>query len=281
MRAHFLAAILGFMLLAGFVNFNKVQPTDVAQYLQSATVIVRDVNGMGTGVLYTAKDRRVYVWTAGHIVEDSRTIELRDDGTTIDKFADVLIICFRNDTEGHIVYGPLLRAAVIRMSDADEGNDIALLRINDPTFEAPSSIVFDHEKFPAPGTPVYHCGHFQGFVGTGSISSGVVSQNGRLSDGQEWLQTDCMITSGSSGGAVVRQSNGHCLGLVSRGRMHGFELLVPVTRMRLWAKQVGVAFAMDPTLDVPSDEVLMSRPIYDMFYPWPRIEGPDIRKLVP
>lgn len=67
----------------------------------------------------------------------------------------------------------------------------------------------------------------------------------------------------NSGGIVCLQKDGRYIGMVVRGAGETFNLIVPVRRMREWAKKVGVEFTIDDSLEIPSEDKLRSQPIDD------------------
>ena len=60
--------------------------------------------------------------------------------------------------------------------------------------------------------------------------------------------------------------------MLVRGAGEGFNLIVPIRRMHRWAKSAGVEWAIDPKVDLPSDEELAKLPIEDV---GARFSGPS------
>lgn len=237
----------------------------VAKYLQSSSVTIRAGNSAGSGVLVKTKDGQVWVWTAAHVVRGLRTVRDGPSGNKIVEFEDAKVLRYLNDkSTGRIVSSYSGDAEVIRYSDAEYGNDLALLRLRDKTYKPDASAVFYLDKdIPEIGAELYHCGSLLGPMGSNSLTSGIVSQHGRVIDGRVFTQTTCTAFPGSSGGVVCLKNDGRYIGMLVMGAGEGFNLLVPVHRMRTWAKKVGIDFAMDPSVEVPDDEKLMSKPIDD------------------
>jgi hypothetical protein len=75
-------------------------------------------------------------------------------------------------------------------------------------------------------------------------------------------QTTCAAFPGSSGGGVYL-ADGRYYGMIVRGAGETFNLIVPLRRLAAWADKVGVKFAIDPSVPVPSAEELRKLPVED------------------
>lgn len=406
----------------------------IAQHLQDISVTVRAGQFSGSGVMVRTKDGTTWIWTAAHVVATLRNSrEIVSDGGSkrikVD-FDDARIMRFHKDgKEGRIVSSYSGDAEVIRYSDANFGHDLCLLRLRDPDFKPPASVrFFLDDRLPDIGDDLFHCGSLLGPAGSNSLTTGILSQHGRVIDGKVFDQTSCtafpgclpadalimmsdgslrkivdvkhddrvisydsdyrtsqtaalrygkvtrviesgvkkvyeiktgnhkLLASGnhpvlmlvtvpgighrvyldvewrrvdqlernnvivvsslsrgsgcklelakrllpdelrfegieaitevgeektydltvanyhnffangvlvhnSSGGVVSLRSDGRYVGMLVMGAGEGFNLIVPVRRMRTWAKQVGVEFALDPTKDVPKDDELKGKPV--------------------
>jgi S1-C subfamily serine protease len=106
-----------------------------------------------------------------------------------------------------------------------------------------------------------------GQFGSNSLTTGVVSQIGRVLDlganGVIFDQTTVTAFPGSSGGGVFLKSDGRYVGMLVRGAGEQFNLTVPVRRLRDWAKSSKIEWAIDPSLPMPSAEELKKLPIED------------------
>lgn len=253
--------------LAGAFDAGVPVIKDVPQYLQDISVTISCGNYQGSGVLFVSKDGQTWVWTCGHLVEGVRTEREATADTghkTVVEFADAKIIKVLTE-DGRKVGEHTLDAEVVRYSNATFGEDLALLRIRSKKFKAYASAQFWlDEKIPPIGTELYHCGSLMGLVGSNSLTSGIISQQGRvfLRD-KIFDQTTCTAFPGSSGGIVCDKKSGKYVGMLTRGAGEGFNLIVPVRRMKVWAAKVGIEFAMNPELDVPTDDKLKEQPIDD------------------
>lgn len=240
----------------------------VAQYLQDCSVTVRAGPYSGSGVMVQTTDGQVWIWTAGHVVEvlrETHVTETDNGKRTKVEFRDAKIQRFHKDKgEGRIVSTFLADAEVIRYSNPDRGHDLALLRLRDKDFKPENSARFYLDKdIPEIGEDLYHCGSLLGPIGSNSLTSGIMSQHGRVFDGKIYDQTTATSFPGSSGGIVCLKKDGRYVGMLVMGAGEGFGLIVPVRRMHKWAKEQGVDFAMDPSKPVPTDEELRKKPIDD------------------
>lgn len=252
---------------------DKVLDGDVAQYLQDVSVTIRANSSSfggaeGSGVFKVTKDGQVWIWTCGHLIEHVRTTRKGDDDKTVVEFNDATIIKILSE-DGRKVGELTFNAEVIRYSDKEYGDDLALLRLRSKKFKPPQSTHFYlDEKIPKIGTKLLHCGSLLGQLGSTSVTNGIVSQQGRvLFNNVIFDQTNAASFPGSSGGIVCQESDGAYIGMLVRGAGETFGLYVPVRRMQKWAKKVGVEFAMDDSLPVPTDAELKKKPVDDSMKP--------------
>jgi hypothetical protein len=238
---------------------------DVAQHLQDISVTIRTPAAEGSGVI---KIRKVdgapvnFVWTAAHVVSDLRYMEkvTGPDGTarSVTRFHDCGIVK-ELVQDGRRVGELKMDARVIRYSAAE---DLALLQIRKKGFVSASATFYLDPNAPAIGTPLYHVGSMLGQAGANSMTSGIVSQIGRVLDDKTFDQTTVAAFPGCSGGGVYLQ-DGRYVGMVVRGAGETFILIVPVRRMVEWAKSAQVAWALDDSVPMPSAKELAALPIED------------------
>lgn len=250
--------------------FAQTLPTDVPTYLQdiSVTIHATSVNGsesQGSGVIYTRNGRN-YVWTAAHVVAGLRQVrDVIDPKTgsskTIVEFRDADIVKELNEN-GRRVGQLEMAAEVIRYSNADTGEDLALLRIRKKDFVRTSAVFYTETSIPAIGTDLLHCGSLKGQFGANSMTTGIMSQIGRVIQGQVYDQTTCAAFPGSSGGGIFLK-DGRYIGMLTRGAGETFNLIVPIRRLQAWAKRAEVEFAINESIPVPSDEELQKKPVED------------------
>lgn len=237
---------------------------DVPQYLQDVAVTIRSNYSEGSGTLKVTKDGQVWVWTCGHVITGLRTVRENSDKKNVVEFEDAKVVKIFTEN-GRRVGGMDLDAEVIRYSDPEHGDDLSLLRLRAKKLLTPkaSAVFYLDKEIPAIGSELYHCGSLLGTPGSNSLTSGIISQHGRLLFSTIFDQTTCAAFPGSSGGIVCLKKDGRYVGMVVRGAGETFNLIVPVRRMQAWAKKVGVEFAMDDNLPIPTDEELKKRPVDD------------------
>jgi len=243
----------------------QVLPTNVPAYLQDISVTIHAGSSQGSGVIKT-RDGINYVWTAGHVVAHLRTqrdiIDPKTGGKkTVIEFEDAKVVKELIE-DGRSVGRIEMFAEVIRYSNADNGEDLALLRVRKKNFVNSSVQFYLDEAIPPLGTTLYHCGSLLGQFGSNSMTRGIVSQHGRVLHGVVYDQTTCAAFPGSSGGGVYLQ-DGRYVGMVVRGAGETFNLIVPQRRLAKWAKKVGIEFTVDDNIAVPCEEDLKKFPIED------------------
>ncbi len=243
----------------------------VADHLQTISVTIVSKNrmggGEGSGVIKTRKmpdgSACDYVWTAAHVVDNLRKTRSIIDGKsgtpkTVVEFDDAMIVKGLTE-EGRNVGKIEMFAQVIRYS-AEE--DLALLRVRKKNFGLESVTFYLDETIPPIGTDLLHVGSLLGQMGSNSMTQGIMSQHGRLLDNKVFDQTTVNAFPGSSGGGVYLK-DGRMMGMLVRGAGETFNLIVPVRRMRTWAKQASVEWAIDDNVPMPTDEQLKKLPIED------------------
>jgi hypothetical protein len=239
---------------------------DIPDYLQEISVTIRAGYSEGSGVAFS-RDGITYIWTAAHVVDGLRTTRSVVDpktGTprTVVEFKDAKVIKTLID-EGRTVGRLEMDAEVIRYSDADHGEDLALLRVRKKGFIKTSARFYLDKDIPKLGTRLLHVGSLLGQQGSNSMTTGIMSQHGRLIGKTVYDQTTVTAFPGSSGGGVYLE-DGRYVGMLVRGAGEGFNLIVPARRMRVWAERAGVSWALDPEVKMPSEEKLKAMPIEDV-----------------
>ena len=250
---------------------------ELYQKLQDISVTVKSGFSEGSGVIIT-RDVRVgpnktekinFVWTAGHVIDNLRSVR-----TTIQEGRQIQIVEFKDAQivkelveNGRRVGELKMDAKVLKYSSSDEGEDLALLMIRKRDF-IQQTIDFYKSDSPVPiGTELYHVGSLLGQQGSNSMTRGIVSQVGRVlnlgsGDGVVFDQTTVTAFPGSSGGGVFlsersKGEEGQYMGMLVRGAGETFNLIVPVRRMRSWAKKQNVEWALDTEVEVPTLEDIL------------------------
>lgn len=231
----------------------------VPENLQKISVTIKSQNSEGSGVIVTreVEGKKVnFVWTAGHVVDNLRHIrDIVDSSTGQTKksvvFDDAAIVKELNEN-GRRVGELKMDARIVKFSNADTGDDLALLMIRKSDFIQDSATFYLGEDLPPVGTELWHVGSLLGQMGANSCTDGVMSQIGRVYEGHTYDQTSVTSFPGSSGGGVYDKELGVYRGMLVRGAGEGFNLIVPIRRMRDWAKTNNVLWALDPSVPMPT-----------------------------
>ncbi len=244
------------LVLVGSLSWAAdAKPLDVPQHLQEISVTIKAGDSQGSGVLVT-RGRTTYVWTAAHVVSDLRHVRKPAGADkAVVEFDDPLVVQVVVE-EGRAVGRIEMAAVIVKYSDADHGEDLALLRLRKKGFATAGAHFNLDAKPPSLGTEVYHCGSFGGEAGSNSLSSGIQSQYGRLRDGKVFDQISAPCYAGSSGGGAFLKSDGRVIGLVLRGAPGGMTLIVPSRRIVDYAKRAKIEWAVNEAVAMPADEAL-------------------------
>ena len=250
---------------------NPEERRKVSKHLQDISVTIRSQNyyskSEGSGVLITrkiGKDTVTFVWTCAHVVDNLRSVRtVIENGNPkkLVEFGDVQII--KELIEGGRRVGEIkMDAVVIKYSDADDGEDLALLMVRALDYGKDSAKFYLNKDEPIIpiGTRLFHVGSLLGQMGSNSMTSGIISQVGRIHGKVEFDQTTVTAFPGSSGGGVYLQT-GEYVGMIVRGAGEGFNLMVPVRRIERWAKEHGIMWALDPSIKSPSIPEILNLPI--------------------
>ena len=260
---------------------------EVSELLQDISVTVKSGSGEGSGIIITrtipvalnptGKPLTVkvnFIWTAAHVIDNLRSVRtVIKDGRTIKivEFKDAQIVQELVE-DGRRDGEVKMEAKVIKYSDSENGEDLALLMVRKKGF-IDKSVTFynDGGKPVAIGTELYHCGSLLGQTGSNSLTRGIISQIGRVldlgtGDGVVFDQTTVTAFPGSSGGGVFLSERsgknaGQYVGMLVRGAGETFNLIVPVRRIRKYAKKEGILWAVDEMAPTPTLKEVLSLPI--------------------
>ena len=271
---------------------------DLAQHLQDISVTIKSPQkgggeGQGSGVLITRQaklsddaEEKVsvnFVWTAGHVVDNLREVRTVIDPKTgtqrqVVEFRDAQIVQELRE-DGRRIGEVKMDAKVIRYSNAEDGEDLALLMVRKRGFVSVNTRFYLGENIPPIGIQLFHVGSLLGQVGSNSMTTGIMAQHGRVlqlgnGDGTVFDQTTVTAFPGSSGGGGFlsgqhaeeewKNRSGEYIGMLVRGSGEGFNFIVPIRRMREWAKRVNVEWAIDPAVEIPNLETLKKLNIEDI-----------------
>lgn len=261
------SVILSLCLSLSFALCSAHSAESVVPQLQDASVTIRAGGAQGSGVLFTRGDR-TYVWTAAHVIDGCRvvrTVIVNGVEKTLVEFRDVSIVQeFRQ--EGRRIGESSMECRVIRYSDSEQGDDLALLEVRKKNFST-ATVQFYDGAIPEIGTELLHVGSLLGQFGSNSLTTGVYSQIGRVLDigtrGTIFDQTTVTAFPGSSGGGVFLKENGQYVGMLVRGSGEQFNFIVPVRRLREWAVRAQVEWAINLKVPVPSEAELAKIPVED------------------
>jgi len=265
--------VLLFVLLVTNTAFGEKPKSqqEIATHLQdiSVTIVSKGIfsKGEGSGIVKTRKLKDGtainFIWTAAHVIDNLRkTREAIDPKTgtkkTIVEFDDAMVV--KSISQNGRAVGKLeMMAEVIRYS---KDEDLALLRLRKTDFVKSSVDFYLEDKIPPLGTDLLHVGSLLGQVGSNSMTTGIMSQHGRIIDKKVFDQTTVNAFPGSSGGGVFLK-DGRMMGMLVRGAGETFNLIVPARRIKSWAKKAKIQWAIDDKVTLPSEEDLKKMPIED------------------
>lgn len=230
--------------------------------LESASVMVTTDRGSGSGVIFN-RDGETFVWTAAHVIDSLRSErKITVDGTskTVVEFADPYVVQVLKQ-DGREVGELKLAAKVLKYSDADHGEDLSLLHVRKKGHFHDGVAFYLDAEIPAIGSDLYHVGSLLGSIGSNSLTTGIISQHGRLIGDKVFDQTTATAFPGSSGGGVFLRNDGRYVGMLVRGAGEGFNLIVPVRRIREYCDKQAIEWAIDPKEKMPAMDEVWKLPI--------------------
>ena len=266
--------LLVFILAFTFSLSAAEKKTSTADHLQNVSVTIRSEgkfsNGEGSGVIFSRKDKKGnlvnLVWTAGHVIDNlrsTREVVVAGKPKTLVEFKDPMVVKEIRQN-GRTVGRLQMDAEVLKYSDAKDGHDLALLKVRKFNFVTDTVTFYLDEKIPPLGEDLLHVGSLLGQMGANSMTDGIYSQHGRLIKSLNkhvFDQTTCTAFPGSSGGGVYLKSDARYVGMLVRGAGEGFNLIVPVRRMKDYCEKHKIMWALDKNVAMPTDEQLKKLPI--------------------
>ena len=270
-------SVASLFLVAALLVVTTVAPAadnPLVKKLENVSVTVKSGTGQGSGCMFTRKvgeETVSYVWTAAHVVAHLRKVRsviINGSPKAVVEFEDAQVV--QEFRQGGRRIGEIkMDARVVRYSDAQQGEDLAVLEIRKRDFVPAETTIkfYTDAEIPPLGTELYHMGSLLGQFGSNSLTTGVISQQGRVLDlganGVVFDQTTVTAFPGSSGGGVFLKSDGQYIGMLVRGAGEQFNFIVPVRRIKEWAKTAKVEWAFDQKVPLPSAEELKKLPIED------------------
>ena len=181
-------AILSLSFYLAAFTFAQEKKNSTADHLQNVSVTIRSEgqwsNGEGSGVIFTRKDAKGnqvnFVWTAAHVIDNLRsTREVLVNGSkkTVVEFKDPMIVKEIRQN-GRTVGRLQMDAEVLKYSNADDGHDLALLRVRKLNFVNDTVTFYLEDEIPKLGTDLLHVGSLLGQMGANSMTDGIYSQHG-------------------------------------------------------------------------------------------------------
>ena len=267
-----LAFLVAFVLLASSA-FAAV-PDD----LQAVSVTIKAGDCQGSGSLITrtiGEDTISFVLTAAHVVDELRTtrsVIVNGNTKILVEYKDAEIVQ-ELQQDGRRIGEVKYEAKVIKVSDADYGEDLALLMVrrkNAYPLSISTKFKTDKNYIPAIGTKLVHVGSLLGQFGANSFTNGLVSQTGRTltmkgANVKVFDQTTVTAFPGSSGGGVFLEDTGDYVGMLTQGvpQAQGFNFIVPVRRIHEWATTANIEWAVDPCAKIPTLKEISSLTVED------------------
>ncbi len=247
--------------------------------LQSVSVTIKAGNAQGSGNLVTRKigdDTITFVWTAAHVVDGLRTtrtvITPAGASKVLVEYRDAEIVQERQQN-GRRVGEVKYDCKIIKVSDADYGEDLALLMVrckNAYPLSANTKFHLEADYIPPIGVELAHCGSLLGQFGANSYTTGVLSQTGRTlpmkgANVKVFDQVTAVAFPGSSGGGMYLKADGVYIGMLTQGvmKLQGFNFIVPVRRIHEWAKASKIEWAIDPKAEMPTLKEIDAMPVED------------------
>jgi len=250
------------------VAASPVVASSVPEDLQRVSVTIKAGNSQGSGTLVTRKvgaNTVTFVWTAAHVVDGLRTtrtiVSAQGTPKILIEYKDAEIVQERQQN-GRRVGEVKYDCKIIKVSDADYGEDLAVLMVR-CTDAYPMAVTAKFHKdlnyLPPIGIELSHCGSLLGQFGANSYTTGVLSQTGRTLSGKGasvkvFDQVTAVAFPGSSGGGMFLKKNGEYVGMLTQGvtQLQGFNFIVPMRRIHTWAKVAKIEWAIDPSSKMPS-----------------------------
>jgi hypothetical protein len=274
-------ATMKYVLLALALLALTVAPAvaSVPDDLQNVSVTIKAGRAQGSGTLVTRKigdDTVSFIWTAAHVVDGLRTTRtvVTPQGTPRIKveYKDAEIVQERQQ-DGRRVGEVKYDCKVIKVSDADYGEDLAVLMVRCKgayPLSATAKFHKDPNYIPPIGVDLSHCGSLLGQFGANSYTTGVLSQVGRTlpmkgANVKVFDQVTTVSFPGSSGGGMYLKDSGIYIGMLTQGvmQLQGFNFIVPVRRIHTWAKESKVEWAIDSSVPMPSLKEIEAIPVED------------------
>lgn len=255
-------ALLSVLFTLVFTSaYAKSSDKDIPEYLENIAVKIKVNQGSGSGVAFTRKDWTgtndiTFIWTAAHVCKRSENLFsmlfFGQHGTNTPVIDHVQILLNLYDKDGELCGSTNRMARIIKYSDDENGQDLAILVLDGPYFNT-NSVIFDLSGKPKRiGTKVISVASPYGFTDT--YSEGNISMVGLSTvDINVFDQTSCVVFPGSSGGGIF-DTNGVYIGMITVTAGPNINFMIPMRRIHAWAKREGIEWALDPKIPMPSEK---------------------------
>ena len=183
------------------LTLNADSTKKTASFLQDISVTIKSESDYskseGSGVLILRKINEedvTFVLTAAHVIDNLRSVRsvVDEKGGTrkVVEFRDAQIVKELVE-KGRRVGEIKMDARVIKYSNYEHGHDVALLMVRAKNYGKNGAKFYaEHGENIVPiGTSLYHVGSLLGQMGANSMTSGIVSQVGRIIGKVEYDQT--------------------------------------------------------------------------------------------
>lgn len=198
------------------------------KHIQEVSVMVSDSHGAGSGVVFH-RGGELFILTNWHVVDDAAS---EKDGHV--EYSD-LTVTRTVVRDGMLAEVHDCQAEVVIAPDVESDYDLALLRVRDSKFIKDNVTFYPESRgIPFVGMPLYHVGCFNGEEAPGSLTTGIISQHGRLIKGNLYDQVSTTNFRGSSGGGIF-DTNGNCVGLLSCRSGETLGYMIPTREIKKWA----------------------------------------------
>lgn len=278
--------VVSFFFMAVVLTVSTSFGQDVAQHLQDVSVTINTGSGSGSGVIITRElklsptdptvARVNFVWTAAHVIDSLRVVRTVIDPESgqerkVVEYGPVSVVKELVE-DGRKVGETRMEGKVIVYSDAEARHDLALIMLHKKNYVDTSAEFYLEDAIPPIGTPLFHVGSLLGQSGSNSMTTGIVSQVGRTVnlDGTNvaiFDQTTVTAFPGSSGGGVFLADGPHkgkYVGMLVRGAGETFNLIVPARRLKSFATQHKLLWALDKNVPAPTLEEILATSIDDV-----------------
>jgi S1-C subfamily serine protease len=251
LRSIFVGLVLTMAMTANAQD--QAQYKGMIKHIQEVSVFVETNNGSsGSGVVFR-RGEQLFVMTNWHVV---RPAVVTEDGVTT--YSELKVVKF-GVHDGRMCERREVAAELVAYSDDEKGYDLAILRVRNPKFvEGAVEFYPAEEEIPFVGMTLYHVGCLNGDEAPASLTTGILSAQGRTIKKHIYDQITATSFPGSSGGGVFDPS-GKCIGILTRRSGETLGYINPVREIREWTKANDLEWVVNSNLPAPKREELIFR----------------------